>query len=156
MKRIRPLFEAMSRGAVIGLIGLAVAGAALAWTGPSGSPPNNNTPAPINVSSTAQTKSGALDIMGNVGIGTTSPAGNLDVNGSLCISGSCITSWVAASPAVFGGMFRLLYGSTCSTYTNPFTGSCSCPGWAPYSHVWTSGILDASNYWEAFYFCSNR
>jgi hypothetical protein len=32
------------------------------WTSPPSSPPNNNTPAPINVGSTAQTKSGNLNI----------------------------------------------------------------------------------------------
>ena len=31
-----------------------------AWTGPLSSPPDNNTPAPINVSGTSQTKTGAL------------------------------------------------------------------------------------------------
>ncbi len=30
---------------------------------------------------------------GNVGIGTASPAGKLDVNGSLCLGGSCRTTW---------------------------------------------------------------
>lgn len=33
---------------------------ALAWTGPTASPPNNNTPAPINVGATTQTKSGDI------------------------------------------------------------------------------------------------
>ncbi|HCR52217.1 TPA: hypothetical protein DIV48_01045 [Candidatus Kaiserbacteria bacterium] len=31
-----------------------------AWTGPTGTAPNNNTPPPINTSATAQTKSGGL------------------------------------------------------------------------------------------------
>jgi hypothetical protein len=36
---------------------------------------------------------------GNVGIGTTNPAGNLDVNGDLCLSGVCRTTWPAGSGA---------------------------------------------------------
>lgn len=34
---------------------------------------------------------------GNVGIGTASPAGRLDVAGALCLSGDCKTSWPAGS-----------------------------------------------------------
>ena len=34
---------------------------------------------------------------GNVGIGTTDPAGTLDVSGDLCISGSCRSSWGTVS-----------------------------------------------------------
>lgn len=33
-----------------------------AWTSPAGSPPGSNAPAPLNVSSTAQTKSGSLTV----------------------------------------------------------------------------------------------
>ena len=33
---------------------------ALAWSGPSASPPNGNTPAPVNVGATTQTKSGDI------------------------------------------------------------------------------------------------
>ncbi|MDD5145933.1 MAG: hypothetical protein PHF44_03785 [Candidatus Pacebacteria bacterium] len=78
----------------------------LSWTGPTGTAPASNVSAPINVSSTAQTKSGSLTIpilydsdnniyyinsastgtaalfAGSVGIGTTSPGAKLDVNGT--------------------------------------------------------------------------
>ena len=40
-------------------------GSAVAWTGPSTAPPGGNTSAPINVSATAQTKSGAFTIGSN-------------------------------------------------------------------------------------------
>lgn len=55
--------------------------AAFAWTGPSGSPPNNNVSAPINVSSAGQVKAGDFATQGKLGAGTPSPnAGyNLDV-----------------------------------------------------------------------------
>lgn len=82
------------------------------WTEPSASPPGGNVSAPINVSSTGQTKSGALTVnadftanrlvdtsdgsyyvdpantgysalfAGSVGIGTTEPGSTLEVDGS--------------------------------------------------------------------------
>ncbi|KKT09763.1 MAG: hypothetical protein UV86_C0002G0006 [Candidatus Nomurabacteria bacterium GW2011_GWB1_43_20] len=51
-----------------------------AWTAPTMTPPNGNVSAPINTSSTAQTKSGGLTV-GSI----TAP--------SHCIGASCITSW---------------------------------------------------------------
>ncbi len=72
-----------------------VAGIAYAvWTEPTAIPPGDNVEAPINIGTTTQYKSGALGIGGalrgysnaifdgNVGIGTTNPAGILDVNGT--------------------------------------------------------------------------
>ena len=53
-----------------------------AWTEPSAAPTGGSINAPINTGSTAQTKSGGLNIAsatGNVGIGTTSPAAKLDI-----------------------------------------------------------------------------
>jgi uncharacterized small protein (DUF1192 family) len=60
---------------------------ALAWTGPTGSPPSNNISAPVNVSSTFQDKAGALWADGGMGINSGS---------AYCIGASCITSWAQA------------------------------------------------------------
>ncbi len=70
---------------------------AFSWVGPLSSPPDNNTPAPINVSGTSQTKTGALwgdggfftqaggYFAGVVGIGDATPDGGLklDVEGNV-------------------------------------------------------------------------
>jgi len=75
----------------------AVNGFILAWTSPSASPPDDNAPAPLNVSATGQSKAGGLILntggavtglivdQGNVGIGTTSPTEKLDVDGNINI-----------------------------------------------------------------------
>jgi hypothetical protein len=39
---------------------------ALAWTGPTSSPPNGNADAPVNVGTTAQFKNGNLGLWGNL------------------------------------------------------------------------------------------
>ncbi len=85
----------------------------LVWgfTEPSASPPNSNVPAPLNVGSSGQSKSGGLILntggatngllvdQGNVGIGTQNPTQKLDVAGyiraatGLCIGSDCRTGW---------------------------------------------------------------
>jgi len=69
-------------GLVLFLIGNYVFG----WTTPSANPPSSNLPAPINVSSDTQTKTGGLNIAtgdGNVGIGTTGPNGKLTIGNNV-------------------------------------------------------------------------
>lgn len=67
------------------VLGLSFSMVAFGWTGPSGSAPNNNTAAPVNVGPDTQTKSGSLVVNG------------LSAN-SLCLpgvnpTGGCITTW---------------------------------------------------------------
>lgn len=62
-------------GLVLVLIGNYVFG----WTTPTGNPPTSNLSAPINVSSTAQTKTGSLTVEGLLKIGqySSSPSGSI-------------------------------------------------------------------------------
>jgi Chaperone of endosialidase len=53
---------------------------ASAWTGPTGSPPNNNVAAPINTSSVGQVKSGSLGILGTLGVQTPSPNSGVGID----------------------------------------------------------------------------
>lgn len=70
------------------------AAAAYSWTSPSGTPPDNNVSAPVNVGDTSQIKNGGLGasalavygnsyVQGNLGIGVASPAQKLDVSGNV-------------------------------------------------------------------------
>ena len=77
---------------------------AFAWIGPKASPPGDNVPAPLNVGTTNQIKTGGLGIGGGfyadsptlvvdavnhrVGIGTTSPGYKLEVIGTGRVSGA--------------------------------------------------------------------
>ena len=65
-----------------------IANLVFAWTSPTTDPPGGNLPAPLNVGSDTQTKSGGLNIQGNVGIGTTSPGYKLDVSGDIRSTGT--------------------------------------------------------------------
>ena len=87
-----------------------------AFTEPSSSPPLGNVPAPLNVGSSGQSKSGGLILntggasyglivdQGSVGIGTQSPTQKLDVIGyvrgatGLCIGSDCRTGWPTYTP----------------------------------------------------------
>ena len=76
------MFNLRIVAAVISIL-FGVTAVALAWTGPSGSPPGNNVAAPINVGSVYQERSGSLWVDGGIGINSGS---------NLCIGSSCISS----------------------------------------------------------------
>jgi hypothetical protein len=68
---------------------------------------------------------------GNVGIGTASPAGKLDVEGgNLCLNGSCISSWSQAA----GGAAQVVYASCAGQ-----NGGCSVSAYCPAGTYLTGG-----------------
>ncbi len=67
-------------------LGIIAAGAVVAWTGPTGTAPNNNVSGPLNVTATTQTKSGILSSSNSF------VAPNVTAN-QFCIGTSCVTSW---------------------------------------------------------------
>jgi len=54
-----------------------------AWTGPTGAPPNDNAPAPINVGGTSQAKTGGLGLGGSKTTAFPSASSMLDVLGNI-------------------------------------------------------------------------
>lgn len=79
-----------------------------AWTSPTGTAPANNTPAPVNVGATTQTKAGGLVTSGfrslldaffdgPVEVGTTSVPAVLSINGDICLNEVCLDAWPVAS-----------------------------------------------------------
>lgn len=107
-----------------------------AFSEPQSPPPGANTPAPLHVGATGQSKAGGLILntgganyglivdQGSVGIGTQSPTQKLDVMGyvrgatGLCIGSDCRTGW----PASGGGtVTSLSAGSGITLAPNPIT-----------------------------------
>lgn len=169
------------RASLFFAIAATTAAPALAWTGPTAAPPNNNVSAPLNVSSTAQSKTGYLYInspattgypftVGGVASTWTSifnwppasaPANSYGIlvgssaagysefqnasgywaaladssyslygNGNIYVTGSINSGSYVYGPNAFGGGFGQLVGGGCMN-PNPYTGGCSCPGFAP-------------------------
>lgn len=99
----------MIKAFILGVVLVLGATYAYTWTGPTALPPNNNAPAPVNVSSVSQYKAGALGVgglfrsyggsylatdSGSVGIGTTAISVGqlplkLDVEGAVGASAYC-------------------------------------------------------------------
>jgi hypothetical protein len=70
------------KGVLLGLMIVALGAISVqAWTAPTTNPPGGNVAAPLNVSSSAQTKQGRL------GLGGVAPTAMLDVNGAVRIRG---------------------------------------------------------------------
>ena len=118
---MKNILKEIFKVAVLG--GVLLALQVVAWTEAPCSPPNCNVPAPVNVGSVSQTKTGGLTVSslgslgsaflatnsGNVGIGTVSPSQKLDVAGyvrgatGLCIGSDCRTAWPSGALSVVTG-----------------------------------------------------
>lgn len=77
-----------------------------AWTGPSGTPPNNNVSAPINIGSATQIKSGSLGV-------TTLLADEVSVANT---SAADARAYVGYESGTDRGLWLLSYGSAHATY----------------------------------------
>jgi hypothetical protein len=124
--RLPKFFRGIAFVATAVCFSLALCFAIMAWSGPGATPPDGNVAAPINTSGNAQTKSGDFKIGtgltigsvgtafvlkndagtskfvvgqdGNIGIGTTAPAKNLEVVGDtkstqFCLGDQCCSNW---------------------------------------------------------------
>src|SRR3989344_3428017 len=118
---MKNILKEVFKVAVLG--GVLLALQVVAFSEPTQTPPGGNVPAPINVGSAQQTKSGGLTVgslaslgsaflatnSGNVGVGTVSPSQKLDVAGyvrgatGLCIGGDCRTAWPSGALSVVTG-----------------------------------------------------
>ncbi|KKW35336.1 MAG: hypothetical protein UY83_C0010G0004 [Candidatus Adlerbacteria bacterium GW2011_GWA1_54_10] len=105
-------------------LALLLAGAVAAWTGPSSAPPNGNVAAPVNVSGTAQVKSGGFW------------ASSVGSDAGFCIGSSCITSWPADGSGFTGS------GST--NYLTKFIGATALGNSLIYDNGTNVGIGTAS------------
>ena len=98
----------------------------MAWSEPGAMPPEGNISAPINTEVISQTKSGGLNILGNIGIGVPAPAGN----GKICLNGECVSTWKefvtvgAKSTCVLKTCAGL--GKNCGTVSDGCGGTLNC------------------------------
>lgn len=88
-----------------------------AWTAPTVNPPNGNISAPINTSSTAQVKTGALTV------------GGLTSTGDVCITGKCLSTVSAGAGDNLGN-----HTATADLLMNSHTISYTSTGWALVSY----------------------
>lgn len=116
------------------VMGLAFsASVAAAWTGPAGSPPNNNVSAPLNVGTTAQDKNGNIGVNGLAVFGNSLLGGSVGSNAYLNFGGTSGTGgygiWDNNGTLEFknsGGSWASLQG-TIYNYCSG-TGSCGSGG----------------------------
>ena len=97
-----------------------------AWANPTDIPPNNNTPAPINVGSTGQTKTSSItatDLIGQNSVASPflQALGGTDpkvTSPKYCIGADCITAWPTGGGG--GGTYQTVQTfSTSGTWTKP-------------------------------------
>ena len=109
-------------------IGLALAaGLSYAWTGPTANPPLNNAPSPVNVSSSSQIKTGALQVNGFRNIGNSMFDGLATFNSSIKIpagagAGKVLTSDTSGN-ASWGNAGGGIGGSGTANYVSKWTNS---------------------------------
>ena len=119
---------------LLGLIVGAAIPAVLAWVDPTAAPPAGNAPAPLNVSSTTQTKTGGVNFAttsGNVGIGTAIPTQKLDVTGNISATGTLVASGNPNGTDTGGSNCTLFTVPTAPTFVDLPGGTQCVPGTNP-------------------------
>jgi hypothetical protein len=86
-KRLNGKIAVFLTALISGILILGVGYYAFAWTNPTQNPPGGNVPAPVNIGSDSQTKSGSFFSSATLG-GVT-----VNATSSLCIAGDCKTAW---------------------------------------------------------------
>jgi hypothetical protein len=127
---------------------------AVAWTEPTAAPPGGNLGAPINTGATAQTKSGGMNIMGSIGIGTVTPQARLDVNGSVKLGLDTVCN-INKKGAMAYNSDKLQYcngaewQNISSSASKLKTGGCSSSWYPPHGlgSAWGTGYSYCTNFW---------
>lgn len=114
------------KGLIVGAGALMGAAAVTAWTGPTGTAPNSNVEAPVNVGATSQTKNGAL------GVNSLAVYGNMSVSGSISTDEGVIRD--------NGGGWVRTYGAT-GWYSQTYGG-----GWYMTDTTWLRAYNNKSIY----------
>lgn len=132
----------ITRGALVFALTVFAATPALAWTGPTAAPPNNNVSAPLNTSSTAQTKAGYLAANGGY-----SGAGYPFSVGGAANTWTAIFNWpYNTTPS---GSYGILAGGLYSQFENP-SGYYSLLAYNNYG-LYTNGYVSAPNAFGGVY-----
>ena len=94
-----------------------------AWTGPTTNPPDSNISALLNTGSAEQTKSGTLNI-----------GGQMKATGGFCIGTDCITEWPSGSTGDIPSGMIAMFDTSCPT------------GWTRFAALDGKFAMGASSY----------